>query len=96
MSAGAVCALASVAAFLSLPSRSLAQRLEIPNGPYQFSMPADSLGVAQPVFIGIGVTGNQPLQIPFKYIGISAVEGAPDFVVVARLAVLRQRTYRSP
>lgn len=75
-------AFASLAALISLSVPCSAQRLEINTGPYQFSVPADSLAVGQAVGIGIGVTGTTPLQIPYKYIGISAIEGAPDFVVV--------------
>jgi uncharacterized protein (TIGR03437 family) len=77
-----VLAFASAAALMSLSSPCSAQRLEIPNGPYQFSVPADSLAVGSAVGIYIGIGNSSTSQVPYKYIGISAVEGAPDFVVV--------------
>jgi trimeric autotransporter adhesin len=78
-----VLASASVVASSWLASPISAQRLEIPNGPLQFSVQADSFSMPQAGLVNIGVTGTQPPQIPFKYIGISPIEGSPDFVVVS-------------
>ena len=71
--------LASVAALLSLPDRSLAQFLDINVGPYQFSVSADSFAVANTVGIYIGASTN---QLAFRLVGVQSYAGAPNFVIV--------------
>jgi uncharacterized protein (TIGR03437 family) len=78
-----VFASASIVASLWLTGPILAQRLQIDASTYHFSVPADSFSVAQPVYVGIGVTGTPPPQIPFNYIGITPIEDSPNFVVVS-------------
>lgn len=78
-----LCLLASVVASLWLAAPAMAQRLQIEASTFQFNVPADTFAAPHPVYVGIGLTGTQPPQIPFKYIGVSVVAGDSDFVVVS-------------
>ncbi len=73
-------ALTAMAGLLFTAGPGAAQFLDIDVGPYEFSVPADSLAAPSAAGIYVGASSK---QVPFKYVGVLSPAGTPNFVVVS-------------